>query len=277
MKSAPTWDAGTGRRFDADHCGAGTVLSAAGEAEDGSWLDFEVTEPVPGLAPPVRYREATDPEWGNHALSDAYGGVVWRPTDGGIEGVPVDAAGVLVEAALAVADLRGVVGPAFLADDELAYSMKSVFGGKGSGPGVGNKNPWYDRGSKKGDAHNDTNPREFKTLAEVPLPKDFDSRLGECYPLAGRYVIDHPGSQLVHGYVENNGEGVMHGYAITPNGNVYEPITDRVYTQANADDLFHVESVATYSYNEAMLKMAGEGHWGPWDAESLAWYEERGL
>ena len=69
----------------------------------------------------------------------------------------------------------------------------------------------------------------------------------------------------------------MHGYAITANGNVYEPITDRIYTPENAQELFHQRDIAVYSGDEAMVQMVKTGHWGPWDDESNAWYEEKGL
>ena len=126
------------------------------------------------------------------------------------------------------------------------------------------------------DPHNDDHPAEFDHMLLVPLPKDYSKRLGDCYLLSGRYAMDHPGSTLVHGHISQGNNGVMHGYVITKNGNYYEPITDRIYTPENGKRLFGFRDIAKYDWDEMRTQMLRHSHWGPWDAESEAWYAERG-
>lgn len=96
--------------------------------------------------------------------------------------------------------------------------------------------------------------------------KGFSQRLGRCYELAGRYVMENPTATLVHGSIQGMGNPRLdHAWAETRGGNIYEPITDREWEPKVFDAVFNPKERATYGGHDSLVKMVDTGHFGPWD------------
>ena len=93
------------------------------------------------------------------------------------------------------------------------------------------------------------------------------TRLGQCYVLAGHYMMDTADDNafLVHGTIQ--------GYGYKPNPHawvrfgdmVWEPVTDCEYTMAEYAALFNAVERAVYTQTEAFTAMLDTAHFGPWD------------
>lgn len=104
------------------------------------------------------------------------------------------------------------------------------------------------------------------------------SRLGHCYPLAGRYVMDIIRGRrsapleetfLVHGSIQGFGQPrIDHAWVIVGD-NVYEPATDQEWDAYVFNQLFNAIPGAAYSPDQVLDMMCKHMHWGPWDQAPL--------
>ena len=95
---------------------------------------------------------------------------------------------------------------------------------------------------------------------------DLRSRLGRCYELSGRYVMDHPESTLVHGSIQGMGNPrIGHAWAITKDGQVWEPATNQEYSPVVFNAVFNPHEDKRYPWSDALAKMTEHGTFGPWD------------
>jgi hypothetical protein len=93
-------------------------------------------------------------------------------------------------------------------------------------------------------------------------------RIGQCYQLAGGYVIDHPNAILVHGtfngvrftriYFDNN-----HAW-VEENGEVFDPVMDCRFPKEDYYELFHATIQAKYTHDEVCHLTLQTEHWGTW-------------
>lgn len=121
-------------------------------------------------------------------------------------------------------------------------------------------------------AHADFLSRQISSAEYGHVDPD---RLGQCYALAGRYIIDHYGSDLalVHGTIQGFGAPPLdHAWVRFPDGRVWEPATNTIYSPGDFQVLFNPQEVQTYSGKEAMSKMVDTGHFGPWDRDITSAY-----
>lgn len=99
--------------------------------------------------------------------------------------------------------------------------------------------------------------------------ENFEDRLGKCYELSGRYVIDHGGVTLVHGRITDKfctGLTIDHAW-IEENENVYDPVLDTEFPKFLYYELFNAEARNAYSQTKACVHMLRTEHFGPWDEE----------
>lgn len=102
-------------------------------------------------------------------------------------------------------------------------------------------------------------------------------RLGRCYELSGRYVVEHPSEAaiLVHGTVINPFKNKLHttGEKLLPkidhawvevDGDIYDPVMDITWQKNVYEDFFKAETTKKYTYRELLPILDKEGNWGPW-------------
>ena len=96
----------------------------------------------------------------------------------------------------------------------------------------------------------------------------FEGRLGRCYELSGRYVAyEEPSATLVHGTIQGMGHPALgHAWAEMPNGDVWEPATNRLWPGPAFKGMFNPTVSRRYSHDEVMRHILDTEHWGPWDA-----------
>lgn len=100
---------------------------------------------------------------------------------------------------------------------------------------------------------------------------DMESRLGRCYELSGKYVMDHSGTTLIHGSIQGFGHPrIGHAWAVTKSGDIWEPATNQTYPKPVFDAIFNPEVDSTYTHSEALKQMVQHETYGPWDAEKSA-------
>lgn len=94
-----------------------------------------------------------------------------------------------------------------------------------------------------------------------------NTRLGRCYELAGRYVSGHPKAVLVHGKLINPfGKGhkeIEHAW-VEEDGEVFDPVMDKIWPEKVYYDLFKVTVYKKYSFQEVLKMIDANEHWGPW-------------
>jgi hypothetical protein len=104
-------------------------------------------------------------------------------------------------------------------------------------------------------------------LGEMSRAVSGDDRLGRCYELAGNWVSSRPNAVLVHGSIQGpNMPRIDHAWAITVDGAVYEPVSDRLYSPDEFGDLFDDEEERHYTAQQVWATTLKTGHWGPWES-----------
>lgn len=99
----------------------------------------------------------------------------------------------------------------------------------------------------------------------------FSDRVGRCYELSGRYVMDHRDCKLVHGSIQGfDNPRIDHAWVILPSGEHYDTILDLALPESAFIDYFNAEVDATYSMIELAENSVRTGHWGPWPMQSQA-------
>jgi hypothetical protein len=94
------------------------------------------------------------------------------------------------------------------------------------------------------------------------------TRLGRCYELADKYVIDHPNSILVHGSICGTQfirDLKRIGHAWTEeNGIAFDPVTEWSMPKESYLQIMNAKEEKRYTYNQASSLMLGTKHFGPW-------------
>ena len=111
-----------------------------------------------------------------------------------------------------------------------------------------------------------TDPKHCYVVLSLPRLAGTIDRLGRCYELAGRYVMDNAGTQLVHGSIQGMGNPrIDHAWAVTSDGQIYDAVLDEEFDPVAHLHFFSAEEHIVYERFEAMALMAKHKHWGPWD------------
>lgn len=97
------------------------------------------------------------------------------------------------------------------------------------------------------------------------MDEKFRARLGLCYQLSGRYVMDDPETVLVHGSIQGFGNPrIGHAWVELPGGRVYDAVLDQEFSQVEHVAIFHPVVDRRYSHDETLVTMARTHNWGPW-------------
>lgn len=81
-------------------------------------------------------------------------------------------------------------------------------------------------------------------------------RLGRCYELSGRYIVDHPGCRLVHGSIQGFGyPRINHAWVILPSGDRHDPVADLTLSPVAHEAYFSAIEDVVYDAHEAMAEM----------------------
>lgn len=137
---------------------------------------------------------------------------------------------------------------------------------------------------------------EKKKQAAKQRRDGMSKRLGHCYDLSAKYVIDHPDAILVHGNIvpppairaEVHHKSLDHAWVeytrmiesrelAGPCGSirlgvalVYDPVMDREYPREYYYNTFGATVFSAYSWEDSAKLMRRTGHFGPWHEEKAA-------
>ncbi len=93
-------------------------------------------------------------------------------------------------------------------------------------------------------------------------------RLGQCYVLSGRYVMDNQNAILVHGSINGRrftGKDFDNPHAWVEEGNeVYDPVWDQRLPKEAYYGIMNAKSIKQYNYEEMAKLMLRNENWGPW-------------
>jgi 8-oxo-dGTP pyrophosphatase MutT (NUDIX family)/GNAT superfamily N-acetyltransferase len=116
------------------------------------------------------------------------------------------------------------------------------------------------------------------TAAEYGPIKQENMR--RCYELAAKRVTLGPngnmlsgykGSTLIQGTIQGFGmPPIGHAWVIEPDGKVWEPATDTIYSKDDFEDLYSPRVMETYSVDETRRQVGKSHHWGPWSEQMMA-------
>lgn len=97
----------------------------------------------------------------------------------------------------------------------------------------------------------------------------FRARLGRCYELAGRHVMNaRDGSSLVHGSIQGAGNPrIGHAWVQLPDGAVYDPVLDQEFPADVHAVVFSARTEQVYDLEGVAVETIRSGHWGPWPAD----------
>jgi hypothetical protein len=111
--------------------------------------------------------------------------------------------------------------------------------------------------------------------------KGFKQRVGKCYMLTGRYVMDHPDAILVHGTINGmrfTGKNFDNPHAWIEEGdNVKDLVLDQQLPRDIYYEVFGAKPVKKYTSDEARLIMIQTGNFGPWGENKTATLEDKDL
>jgi hypothetical protein len=97
---------------------------------------------------------------------------------------------------------------------------------------------------------------------------DMKDRLGQCYVLSGRYVMDHPEAILVHGSINGirwTGKDFDNPHAWIEEGDeAYDPVWDLRLPKEAYYGMMQAKVIKKYNQEETMLTMVRSKNWGPW-------------
>jgi hypothetical protein len=100
------------------------------------------------------------------------------------------------------------------------------------------------------------------------IPDTLDERLGKCYELCGRLMIDNQGIgyKLVHATLfPYFGKDIYFHAFLEKDNVVYDAVADRFYEADSYYQVYYIEDRQCYTDEEAMNKMVKTGHFGSWD------------
>lgn len=114
-----------------------------------------------------------------------------------------------------------------------------------------------------------TRKKGFPKLQEAIDKK----KLGQCYILSGRYVMDHPDYKLVHGTItRKDGYTIQHAWTEKqtqvgkyPMVMVYDPVMDLELPWDAYERLLGAKVEKKYTAEQMGITMLKAKHWGPWE------------
>ncbi len=95
------------------------------------------------------------------------------------------------------------------------------------------------------------------------------NRLGDCYRLSGRYVMDNQEKAiLIHGTINGvrfTGKDFDNPHAWVEEGNeVYDPVWGKRFSKDVYYDMMRVNVNKKYNWEEVAIAMLRADNWGPW-------------
>ena len=99
---------------------------------------------------------------------------------------------------------------------------------------------------------------------------DIQDRLGKCYALSGRFVLDNENAILMHGSVTNrigDGRTINHAWVEYDN-KVFDAVLGREFDKQLYYALFDPKVDQTYDHERTCLEMLRYSHWGPWNEQN---------
>jgi len=109
-------------------------------------------------------------------------------------------------------------------------------------------------------------------------------RLGRCYELSAKYVLDHPDAVLVHGSIEGGGHPrIGHAWVNLPPetvklddlvielGLIHDPVTEMTMPTEAWLFLHNAEVDDTYTFDELRELIVATHHWGPYAGRWKTW------
>ena len=119
----------------------------------------------------------------------------------------------------------------------------------------------------------DTQITKTSLSHKINLTEAIDKKkLGRCYELSGRYVLDHPNYNLVHGTItRKDGYTIDHAWTEknTQMGQynmsmVFDPVMDLELPWDAYERLLGAKVKKKYNATQMSKSMLGAKHWGPW-------------
>lgn len=93
----------------------------------------------------------------------------------------------------------------------------------------------------------------------------FEDRLGQCYPLSGRYVMENENTVLVHGTIQGgDNPRIGHAWVIEESGDWYDLVTELRLPEDAFIRIFNPVVERRYTRDETFHMLATNKHWGPW-------------
>lgn len=96
----------------------------------------------------------------------------------------------------------------------------------------------------------------------------FQGRLGDCYRLSGKYVIDNQKGTLVHGTINGRrwtGKDFNNPHAwVEYDNKVFDPVWDQEFPQEVYYAIMKAKPQQKYNWEEMSKFMLRNSHWGPW-------------
>lgn len=106
------------------------------------------------------------------------------------------------------------------------------------------------------------------TLREKYIEGAMKDRIGDCYRMAGRYVMDNDNAILVHGTINGirfTGKDVDNPHAWVEEGNeVFDPVWDQRFPKEAYYEIAGAKPIKSYNLDQAAAEMLKSEHWGPW-------------
>ncbi len=97
---------------------------------------------------------------------------------------------------------------------------------------------------------------------------DFGGRLGLCYKLSGKHVMNNQNVILTHGSINGRawtGKDIDNPHAWVEEGNeVYDPVWDKRFPKEVYYQVMNAKVIKKYEYFEMAKLMLRNEHWGPW-------------
>jgi 8-oxo-dGTP pyrophosphatase MutT (NUDIX family) len=111
---------------------------------------------------------------------------------------------------------------------------------------------------------------KLKNLIGESKPKN--PRVGKCYELSGRYVLEHPKAILVHGRLINpfkRGLTELDHAWVEVGDEIFDPVMDIIWPKNVYEDFFHAKPNKKYSFIEVVKIVDRAENWGPWENINL--------
>lgn len=112
---------------------------------------------------------------------------------------------------------------------------------------------------------------EEEEVEESRMKEAIEERLGDCYRLAGRYVMDHPEAILVHGTINGvrfTGKDFDNPHAWIEEGEeVYDLVWDKRFPKEVYYGMMQVKVNKKYDWDEMSEAIFKAKDWGPWEEE----------